>query len=161
MVLVRPTPSVIELAFQSIALKVVTQEIPIKNHSEDLWTIKSHIKGSDVFTCGFKTVFVKPGSVFNLPISYRPMVPGDYEGTLNIFNAFTNQTSSFKLKGTTYDEALKHRKALVSVLTNLKPTLKSRETHKQHGLLLSEIKALPQLLSKGLITESPMNASDL
>jgi hypothetical protein len=86
-----------KLEFNTPSRKEIIQNIPIINNTNNSWTIKSNLKGSNFSTPSI--INVKPHSSEDFPIKFKSQLPCRIEGHLILSNLQNNQKYEFDLLG--------------------------------------------------------------
>ena len=85
------------LEFHVPARQVVTQEIPITNGSNDVWTVKASMTGKGFSGPNELTIF--PNTTGGYPLSFAPNWVCDVAGTLVLLNTRTDEKYHYDLHG--------------------------------------------------------------
>lgn len=85
------------MEFKVQARRIITQDIPIINQTNDDWPIRAILSG-DCFSSPFMLT-AKAGQVTMFPIVFRPRKKCSISGNLTLANSFTNQKHVYNLKG--------------------------------------------------------------
>jgi len=91
------TGSAASLDFECAARQSITQEIPLINNSDKSLNISARFVGEGF--SGPRDVTVSAHSTQQYPLTFKPAWFGDYNGSLQLTIAQTNETNTYELKG--------------------------------------------------------------
>lgn len=86
----------ISLDFQTVVGRIVQQDIPLNNPSNNQWTYKISIQGDKAFSVP-QRISIKPHEKAVVPVTLKPLKMGTFSASLTIFNLVNESTLVYKL----------------------------------------------------------------